>query len=345
MEKVQKRMMNLGYCEHESGILESITDAFYAVDSDWRFVYINKEYERIQQRKREDLLGANVWEMFAYGKELRFYREYERVRREKRSAHFEEYNPASGMWVRVNAYPTAEGGVAVFFVDITDSKKAQNQIFRDAQNLRAIINNTPDIIWSMDTNYRIISANQAFWDRIALITGKRAVEVVPEDYTPELFNTWNGYFRRAMSGESYKITWTDTHEGGNIYEEVSFNPIFDQEGNVSGISCFSRNITEQKEYEQKIENQNKQLRKIAWMQSHEVRNHVANIMGIIPLIDRSKVKDAETLKMINCLYISAQGLDEVVKEIATRAHATYADCARGNSAPRKSGAEQQVVCK
>jgi PAS domain S-box-containing protein len=328
MKNVEKRVVTPGYCARSSAILERITDAFYAVDSEWRFVYINKEYERIQQRKREDLLGANVWEMFAYGKKLRFYREYERVRREKRSAHFEEYNPANGMWVRVNAYPTEQGGVAVYFVDITWEKKAETQIFRDDQNLRAIINNTPDIIWSMDKNQKIISANHAFWERIARITGKQTFEVLPEDYTPELFDTWKSYFNRAMTGEAYKITWTDTHEGRTNYEEISFNPIFDQGGNVSGISCFSRNITEQKEYQQKIERQNKQLRQIAWMQSHQVRNHVANIMGIIQLIDPSRIGDPETLKLINCLHKSSKGLDTVVKEISTRAHATCVDCAQ-----------------
>jgi PAS domain S-box-containing protein len=332
MGKRQKEIKTLGRWARENEILESITDAFYAVDSEWRFVYINKEYERVQNRKKEHLLGKNVWELFPYGKELCFYCQYDRVRREKLSAHFEEYNPANGMWVRVNAYPTEEGGVAVYFVDITEAKKAETQIFRDAQNLRAIINNTPDIIWSMDKNHKIISANQAFWERIARITGKQTFEVTPEDYSPGLFNTWNGYFNRAMAGEAYKVIWTDTYEGRNIYEEISFNPIFDQGGNVSGISCFSRDITEQKQYQQKIENQNTQLSQIAWAQSHLVRSHVANIMGIIQLIDPSKINDPETLEMLNCLHKSSIGLDAVVKEITTRAHVTSVACAEGFSA-------------
>lgn len=331
MEMLEVRLMALGYCEQQSGILESITEAFYALDSQWRFVYINKEYERIQKRKKEDLLGQNVWEQFDYGKKLSFYREYDRVRREKRSAHFEEFNPETGMWVRVNAYPTAEGGVAVFFVDITGAKKAEKQISLDAQNLRAIINNTPDIIWSIDKNHNIISANQAFWERIARITGKQTFEVIPDDYCPELFDTWNAYFTRAMNGEAYKITWADTYEGSTVYEEVSFNPIFDQDGNVSGISCFSRNVTEQKEHQQKMENQNIQLRQISWMQSHLVRSHVANILGVVQLINPSRIKDFETKKLINCLHKSANALDTVVKEIATRAHATYKDCTKENS--------------
>lgn len=303
----------------EAEILESIPDAFYAVDSQWRFIYVNKEYEYLQNRRKEDLLGKNVWELFPYGKKLRFYREYERVMREQVSAHFEEYNPDNGMWVQVNAYPTHSGGIAIYFTDITKSKQTEEQIFRDEQNLRAIINNTPDIIWSMDRNQAIISANHAFWERIALITGKQTFEVTEKDYDPQLFVTWQSYFDRALAGEAYKIIWTDKKDNTTIYEEVSFNPIYGQDGNVSGISCFSRDVTEQKKHQQKIESQNAQLREIAWIYSHRVRNHVANIMGIIQLIDSAKIADPQTVKMIHCLQQSTHALDKVVKEISDRA--------------------------
>ena len=45
-------------------VLESITDAFYTVDKDWRFTYVNGEYERVQKRNRKDLLGKNIWDEF-----------------------------------------------------------------------------------------------------------------------------------------------------------------------------------------------------------------------------------------------------------------------------------------
>ncbi len=47
-------------------ILESISDAFYAVDHDWRFTYINRQAERLAGRRREDLLGKVFWEVFRF---------------------------------------------------------------------------------------------------------------------------------------------------------------------------------------------------------------------------------------------------------------------------------------
>src|SRR3712207_2211773 len=46
-----------------SGILESISDAFFAVDREWRFTYVNRRAEELWSRSREDLLGKDLWEI------------------------------------------------------------------------------------------------------------------------------------------------------------------------------------------------------------------------------------------------------------------------------------------
>ena len=45
-------------------ILESITDAFFALDNDCRFTYLNREAERVLQRRADDLLGKTIWTEF-----------------------------------------------------------------------------------------------------------------------------------------------------------------------------------------------------------------------------------------------------------------------------------------
>jgi len=109
----------------ELQVLEGLADAFYTVDTTWRFTYVNEAYEKLQHRKREDLLGKNVWQLFPYGKERRYYREYCHALRDHVSVHFEEFNPHSGMWVSVDAYPS-KSGLAVFFHDITPERSAMN---------------------------------------------------------------------------------------------------------------------------------------------------------------------------------------------------------------------------
>jgi len=112
-------------------ILESITDGFFTVNKNWEFTYINKEFERILQRTREELLGKNLWEAFPEIIELEFYPQYHKAMSEHIPVHFEEYNPVIARWLAVNAYPT-DAGLAIYFIDNTDQKKYQQKI--ESQN-------------------------------------------------------------------------------------------------------------------------------------------------------------------------------------------------------------------
>ncbi len=301
---------------HEvENILESITDGFYALNREWKFTYINKEFERVLQCKREDVLGKNVWEIFPATNYLKFYAEYQKPMNEKIPVHFEECYTPLQVWASVNAYPTKEG-IAVFFLDITEQKKIQEKLFNDEQSLRAIINNTKDIIWSIDKDFKIVTANKAFWDRVARMSGKSVNEIISDDYAPGLFNAWQEYYIRAFKGEAYKITWIENDGERTTYDEVSFNPVYDRDNQVVGISCFSRDVTEQQTYQDKIEKQNKQLKDIAWLHSHKVRNHLANILGLVNLFDYGNAAEPFNAEIIRLLMQSANNLDTVIKEIS-----------------------------
>jgi PAS domain S-box-containing protein len=121
--------------ERITNILESITDAFVAVDRQWRFTYINERALTTLQRTREELLGKNMWEEFPEAVGLPAYREYHRAMTSGNSVHFEEFNPWLDIWVEINAYPS-EGGLAIYFREITERKRAE--VERDGLRAREI---------------------------------------------------------------------------------------------------------------------------------------------------------------------------------------------------------------
>jgi PAS domain S-box-containing protein len=295
-------------------ILESITDGFYAVNKNWEVTYFNKTAEQVLACKREEVLGKNLWEFFPGSREGEFYKEYLHAMTEKVSVHFEEQYAPLGVWGAMNVYPT-EDGIAVYFVDITKQKKIQEQIFYDQQNLRAIINNTRDMIWSADLKFEIISANQAFWDRLEAITGKRSEKFLKSDYDEELVAQWQQYYERAFTGEAYKIILEQKYEGKDRVEEVSFNPIRDINNRVNGVSCFSRDITVEYLHMRTIERQNGQLREIAWIQSHEVRSPLANIMGLVPLFNHQNTADPVNSHILTMIAESSVRLDTIIRKI------------------------------
>ncbi|HMI02274.1 MAG TPA: PAS domain S-box protein [Pedobacter sp.] len=299
-------------------ILESITDGFYALNKNWEVTYFNKTAEKVLGCKREEVIGKNLWDFFPHSREGKFFSEYERAMTEKVSVHFEEEYAPLGVWGSMNVYPTKDG-IAVYFVDITEQKKIQQKISNDERSLRAIINNTTDIIWSVDRQNNIISANDAFRKRIAWITGKTDGTVNESDFDKDLFLRWQQYFERAFKGEAYKIILEDEYEGKEIFEEISFNPIRDINDEIIGISCFSRDITTQHLYLRRIEKQNAKFKEIAWSQSHEVRAPLSNIMGLTALFNFEDTSDPGNAKIMRLISNASQQLDDIIKKISAKA--------------------------
>jgi PAS domain S-box-containing protein len=297
-------------------ILDSITDGFFAVNYEWEFTYVNRECERMFRRDKAELLGKNAWTAFPGRQQLKFYTEYKRALTENVSVHFEEYDAQLGGWFSVNAYPT-KTGLAVYFIDISEKRKLEEETFVNEQNLRSIINNTKDVIWSIDRNNNIISANDAFWNKIREKTGSKTSKVSAKNFGKKLFDEWSRYYKKAFEGNTLNFIYTDEHNDKEVYEEININPIYDRTNNVIGISCFSRDVTERHLHMKMIEKQNDQLRKIAWIQSHEVRAPVANILGLVKLFNHHEPADAINKKVLGCVEQSAVKLDEVIRKLTS----------------------------
>jgi PAS domain S-box-containing protein len=108
-------------------LLESITDAFYALDREFRFTYLNQRALDHFGATREALLGKVVWDVFPITRGTVVQQEYERALREQCSVAFETVSPLSNRWIEVRAYPTPQG-LAAYFRDIADRKLAEEQL-------------------------------------------------------------------------------------------------------------------------------------------------------------------------------------------------------------------------
>ena len=103
-------------------ILESITDGFLALDRDWRLTYVNAEAERINRVRREEMLGRVYWELFPTYVGTKHEEEFKRAVGEHVSVQFESHYEPWSCWFEVKAYPSRDGGLAVYFRDITERK-------------------------------------------------------------------------------------------------------------------------------------------------------------------------------------------------------------------------------
>jgi PAS domain S-box-containing protein len=145
--------------ERNEEILESISDAFYAVDRDWRFTYVNRKAEEWWQRKREDLIGKVYWDEFPAAVGSEAYQSHQLARRERRTVHIETVSPLLGHWVDIDIHPTTAGGLAVYFRDISARKRGEAALRETEERYRLAARATNDAIWDWD-----LMANRIVWN-------------------------------------------------------------------------------------------------------------------------------------------------------------------------------------
>lgn len=122
-----------------TAVLESIGDAFYAVDADFCFTYINRQAETMWKRRREDLIGRNIWREFPQTVGSDIFAEHHFVMRERLPARLEINSAIVGRWIDISLYPASGGGLACYFRDIEDRKRAERErerLLSDAESAR-----------------------------------------------------------------------------------------------------------------------------------------------------------------------------------------------------------------
>jgi len=113
--------------EEKNIILESIGDAFFAVDKNWTVTYWNRMAEKDLSVPKENIVGNNLWEIFSDSIESVSYKKYHEAMATNQVVHFEDYYAALNKWYEISAYPSGNG-LSVYFKDITERKKAAEEI-------------------------------------------------------------------------------------------------------------------------------------------------------------------------------------------------------------------------
>jgi len=104
-------------------IFESITDAFFVLDREWRFTYLNARAEPLLGSKKE-LIGKCIWDELPEAIGSTFEKEFTRAISRRVTVHFEEFYPPLGIWLEVRANPY-QGGLSVYLRDVTARKQSE----------------------------------------------------------------------------------------------------------------------------------------------------------------------------------------------------------------------------
>ena len=107
-------------------ILENTSDGFFAVDREWKFTFVNSRAEKLLERRRENLIGKELWTEFPGLNGGALEQNYRRVVSEQVAVEFEASDTTGKVWLEIHAYPSG-GGVSVFLRDITERKRIEEE--------------------------------------------------------------------------------------------------------------------------------------------------------------------------------------------------------------------------
>lgn len=126
--------------------LESTNDSIFSVDGDWRFVYLNGNARRQISGGRQ-LLGQSLWDAFPGALGTQFEHEYMRAMRDRVPVAFTEYYAPLKAWFQASGYPS-EGGLTVYFRDVTENRKAETALRESEERYRVLVEALPQLVWS-----------------------------------------------------------------------------------------------------------------------------------------------------------------------------------------------------
>ncbi|WP_242036476.1 PAS domain S-box protein [Leptolyngbya sp. FACHB-321] len=190
-------------------LLESITDAFFAVDEHWRFTYVNQTAELMVNRAADDLIGKVFWEEFPGVNDSAFEQMHRRVMRDRVAESLTAFYPNHERWYEVRAYP-AVNGITMYFTDVTEQIQAAVALRQSEARYRTLFESIDEgfcvvevLLDAHDTpiDYRVLEVNPVFEQQTGLqqAVGKTARQLNMEAHWIEI------YGRVALTGEAIRF--------------------------------------------------------------------------------------------------------------------------------------------
>ncbi|MBK4735163.1 EAL domain-containing protein [Noviherbaspirillum pedocola] len=232
-------------------MLESIGEAFYAIDRDWRITYANRKAADFVGIAPNRAIGKRLLDVAPELLGTPMHQYFQQTLDTREKAFFEAYWEPRDAWAEVRVYPN-DDGLSIYFHDISARRKAENAMRTSEQRLREVIEMTPAGYLLADGDGQIQEVNPA----LCRISGYEREELVGRKLD-SLFATspwdrsaYTAHGPASAQGQEAIIR----HKFGNEVH-VLFNGSIkrDELGQALSLTAFLTDITARKHIEYRLE--------------------------------------------------------------------------------------------
>jgi len=229
--------------------LDRMTDAFFAVDEDWRLTYLNDRGRAVLREAMpaekheaiEDLRGEVLWEAIPAAVETVFYERYHEALETQEAVTVEEYYEPLDTWFEVHAYPSPSG-LSVYFTDVTDRRAYEQEL----EHRESVLTSMYRIIADADSTFEAKLDELFAIGREELgVTYATLSHVEDGEYTFEYVQAPDGD-DAIQEGDVVPVSWTScelavTSRERLVVSDMTSAPaeVADREGNQQlGLACY-----------------------------------------------------------------------------------------------------------
>ena len=251
-------------------LLETSVDLIFLFDTEGVISNVSKSAEEVLGYSQKEMVGKEFMD-FVYPPDILASKQILKdVQAGKKITNFtHRCLSSSGKLI----YLSWSGGLVpdsaqIFGIarNITDQKAKKKKKLDRIIKVQSLLDHSPDLIWSLDKNYRLVQGNKAFYQTMIKVQNWKIQPgdflLSSEHFSEEYIDFWKQHYSKALSGNKVKIEieTESTNQTTPIHFETKINPI-KEKGEIVGLACFSRDITEKKHAEKKINELNDRLLK------------------------------------------------------------------------------------
>jgi PAS domain S-box-containing protein len=202
-------------------------------------------------------------------------------------------------------------------------RRRTNELRENQSRLETVIENTSQLIWSVDKTYRLVTFNKLFEKFAVEIYGFKAKTGLnlPEATKEKTRNFWLSHFEEAMKGKTVNLETRFFIKDEERVMQTELFPIIEKSGEVSGLVGFSTDRTSEVQREKELQEAKIAAEQAAQAKadflatmSHEIRTPLNGVIGTTSLLKRENLTQHQK-DLVETIRLSSDTLMTIINEI------------------------------